>query len=234
MRVMLVHAVAEAVIPIHDAFAAGWPEARIHDLLDTSLSLDLAADGGVLGARMIERFRVLGHYAAGAGPAGRISDAVLFTCSAFGPAIDAVRREIAIPVLKPNEAAFERALEVGFLQTGPRTSRQPRIGLLVTFAPSLPALSTELAAMARERGLTPTIVGAVAAGGMEALRAGRPAEHDALLVKAAATLPEVDAIVIGQFSAARAAPAIAATRPEPVLTTPESAVAKLRGVLARS
>src|SRR5579862_7912256 len=163
MRVMLVHAVAEAVIPIHDAFAAGWPEARIHDLLDTSLSLDLAADGGVLGARMIERFRILGHYAAGAGPEGRISDAVLFTCSAFGPAIDAVRREIAIPVLKPNEAAFERALDAGM-----RMSRQPRIGVLVTFAPSLPALSTELASMARERGLTPTIVGAVAAGGMEA------------------------------------------------------------------
>jgi Asp/Glu/hydantoin racemase len=218
MRVMLVHAVAEAVIPIHDAFAAGWPEARIHDLLDTSLSLDLAADGGVLGARMIERFRVLGHYAAGAGPEGRISDAVLFTCSAFGPAIDAVRREIAIPVLKPNEAAFEQALEAG------TRSRRPRIGLLVTFAPSLPALSAELEAMAQTRGLTPTIVGAVAAGGMEALRAGRPAEHDALLVKAAATLPEVDAIVIGQFSAARAAPAVAATRREPVLTTPESAV----------
>ncbi|MEJ0068623.1 MAG: arylsulfatase [Pseudomonadota bacterium] len=228
MRVMLVHAVAEAVIPIHDAFAAGWPEARIHDLLDTSLSLDLAADGGVLRARMIERFRVLGHYAAGAGPEGRISDAVLFTCSAFGPAIDAVRREITIPVLKPNEAAFERALEAG----GPHPARRPRIGLLVTFAPSLPALSVELEAMARARGLTPTIVGAVAAGGMEALRAGRPAEHDALLVKAAATLPEVDAIVIGQFSAARAAPAVAATRREPVLTTPESAVAKLRAVLA--
>jgi hypothetical protein len=225
MRVMLVHAVAEAVIPIHDAFATGWPEARIHDLLDTSLSLDLAADGGVLGTRMVERFRVLGHYAAGAGPEGRISDAVLFTCSAFGPAIDAVRREIAIPVLKPNEAAFEQALEAG------TRSRHPRIGLLVTFAPSLPALSAELGAMARARGLTPTIVGAVAAGGMEALRAGRPAEHDALLVKAAATLPEVDAIVIGQFSAARAAPAVAATRRELVLTTPESAVEKLRAVL---
>src|SRR5579864_5060122 len=169
MRVMLVHAVAEAVIPIHDAFAAGWPEARIHDLLDTSLSLDLAADGGVLGTRMVERFRVLGHYAAGAGPEGRISDAVLFTCSAFGPAIDAVRREIAIPVLKPNEAAFEQALRHG-----------ARIGLLVTFAPSLAPMLAELremmnAAHAAARGGdapdNESILGVVVPEAFEALRA---------------------------------------------------------------
>jgi Asp/Glu/Hydantoin racemase len=216
-RVMLIHAVAEAVAPIREAFAAGWPEAEIHDLMDSSLSADLAADGGALGARMIERFRTLGRYAAGAGPDGRASDALLFTCSAFGPAIEAVRDELAIPVLKPNEAAFERALAAG-----------SRIGLLVTFAPSLPALTAELAAMAHRAGRTVTIAGAIAAGGMEALRAGRAAEHDARLVEAAASLPEVDAIVIGQFSAARAADAIGAVRPEPVLTTPASAVAKLR------
>jgi Asp/Glu/hydantoin racemase len=168
---------------------------------------------------MIERFRALGRYAAGAGPDGRASDAILFTCSAFGPAIEAVREELAIPVIKPNEAAFERALEAG-----------SRIGLLVTFAPSLPALTAELEAMARAAGRTPTIVGAIAAGGMEALRAGRAADHDALLANAAASLPAVDAIVIGQFSAARAAAAIRSVRPEPVLTTPASAVAKLRTV----
>jgi Asp/Glu/hydantoin racemase len=216
-RVMLIHAVPEAVTPIREAFAAGWPAAEIHDLLDSSLSADLAADGGVLGTRMIERFRTLGRYAAGAGPNGSASDAILFTCSAFGPAIEAVRQELAIPVLKPNEAAFERALEAG-----------ARIGLLVTFAPSLPALSAELEAMARAAGRTATIVGAIAAGGMEALRAGRAEEHDALLAKAAESLPAVDAIVIGQFSAARAAAAIRSVRPEPVLTTPASAVAKLR------
>jgi Asp/Glu/hydantoin racemase len=220
---MLIHAVAEAVAPIHAAFAAGLPKAAIYDLMDTSLSADHAAAGGVLTDRMIERFRTLGRYAAAAaGPDGRSADAILFTCSAFGAAIDAVRRELAIPVLKPNEAAFERALAAG-----------PRIGLLVTFAPSLPALSAELAAMAEARGVAPTIVGEIADGGMEALRAGRPEEHDRRLAAAANALPALDAIVIGQFSAARAAATVAAARPEPVLTTPESAVAKLRATLAR-
>ncbi len=109
-RVMLIHAVAEAVAPIHRAFAAELPGAKTYDLMDTSLSADHAAAGGVLSDRMVDRFRTLGRYAAAAGPDGRIADAILFTCSAFGGAIDAVRRELAIPVLKPNEAAFERAL----------------------------------------------------------------------------------------------------------------------------
>ena len=219
-RIMLIHAVAEAVVPIRQAFAADWPAAETHDLMDTSLSADLAADGGKLGARMVDRFKTLGRYAATAGPDGRASDAILFTCSAFGPAIEAVRDELAIPVLKPNEAAFERALATG-----------TRIAVLVTFAPSLPALTAELEAMARARGTKVTVEGAIAKGGMEALRAGKPDEHDALLVQAARALPPVDAIVIGQFSAARAAAAIAAVRSEPVLTTPGSAVTKLKTTL---
>src|ERR1700742_5322190 len=107
-RIMLIHAVAEAAVPTRRASAADWPAAETHDLMDTSLSADLAADGGKLGARMVERFLTLGRYAAAAGPDGRASDAVLFTCSAFGPAIEAVRDDLKIPVLKPNEAAVER------------------------------------------------------------------------------------------------------------------------------
>src|SRR5258708_7946172 len=123
-RIMLIHAVAEAVVPIRQAFAADWPAAETHDLMDTSLSADLAADGGKLGARMVDRFKTLGRYAAAAGPDGRAADAILFTCSAFGPALDAVRDERAIPVFKPPAAAFARARDI-----------RPRSAVLRTFAP---------------------------------------------------------------------------------------------------
>src|SRR5258706_2582932 len=120
-RIMLIHAVAEAVVPIRQAFAADWPAAETHDLMDTSLSSDLAADGGKLGARMVDRFKTLGRYAAAAGPDGRASDAILFTCSAFGPAIEAVRGQLAIPGFQANEAAVGRALHLRTPLTGARS-----------------------------------------------------------------------------------------------------------------
>ena len=216
-RVVLIHAVREAIDPVRSAFAQAMPEAQVHDLLDSSLSADLAADGGRLGQAMIDRFLTLGRYAATSAGGGQPTDAILFTCSAFGPAIEAVQHDLRIPVLKPNEAAFRDALNQG-----------RRIGLLVTFEPSLAPLAAELKALAAETGKVIEIVPAVVPPAMAALRAGRGEEHDALVADAAKDLSKVDVIVLGQFSTARAAPAVNKATGKPVVTTPASAVADVR------
>ena len=96
MRITLVHALKHSIVPIEASFSRLWPDARLMNLLDDSLSADLARDGRLTDA-MTERFLRLGRYAAGTG-----SDAILFTCSAFGPCIEAVARAHApMPVLKP-------------------------------------------------------------------------------------------------------------------------------------
>jgi Asp/Glu/hydantoin racemase len=215
-RVVLIHALRDSQVPAWTAFAAGWPEAAVYNLLDDSLSADLAADA-VLTDRMVDRFLTLGRYAAASGAQGRSTDAVLFTCSAFGPAIARVKQELSIPVLRPNEAAFEAAVEAG-----------SRIGLIVTFPASLPPLRAELEAIGRERGQELTITAVVAEGALAALQAGRGEEHDHLVAEAATRLPGVDALVLGQFSLARAAKAIPSLQGRVVLTTPDSAVEKLR------
>src|SRR3981081_1806097 len=121
MRITLIHALKHSIAPIEASFARLWPSARLMNLLDDSLSADLARDGGLTDA-MTERFLRLGRYAAGTG-----SDAILFTCSAFGPCIEAVARAHApMPVLKPNEAMIEQAAAKG-----------RRIGLLSSFPPPL-------------------------------------------------------------------------------------------------
>src|SRR6266481_7712415 len=131
MRITLVHALKHSIVPIEASFAKLWPEARLMNLLDDSLSADLARDGG-LNEAMTERFLKLGRYAAGTG-----SDAILFTCSAFGPCIEAVARAHApMPVLKPNEAMIEQA-------AGQAAGRARRIGLLSTFAPTLASMPAE-------------------------------------------------------------------------------------------
>ena len=94
--------------PIEAAFAELWPEARLMNLLDDSLSADLARDGKLTEA-MTQRFLDLGDYAKRTG-----ADGILFTCSAFGPCIEAVQRALApMPVLKPNEAMIEEAQALG-------------------------------------------------------------------------------------------------------------------------
>src|SRR3954471_13344361 len=123
MRIALIHALKHSIIPVEASFARLWPEARLMNLLDDSLSADVARDGRLTDA-MTARFISLGRYAAGTG-----ADAILFTCSAFGPCIEAVARAQApMRVLKPNEAMVEQA------------ARARRIGLLATFAPTLASM----------------------------------------------------------------------------------------------
>ncbi len=120
MRIALIHALKHSFAPIEAAFARLWPEARRANLLDDSLSADLARDGA-LTQGMTERFLPLAHYARGTGAAG-----ILFTCSAFGPCIEACARDLApIPVLKPNGAMIEEAVATA----GPNA----QIGLLSPF-----------------------------------------------------------------------------------------------------
>lgn len=204
-RIFLIHALRDSVEPARAAMARGWPEAEIANLLDDSLSADLAK-AGKLDAAMIARFVRLGRYAR-----DERADGILFTCSAFGAAIEAVARELPIPVLKPNESAFRAALAHG-----------KRIGLLVTFAGSLAPLTEELQAMA---GPGLELHARIVPGALASLQTGDGDAHDRKIAEAASHLPPVDALVLGQFSMARAA-RILQTRT--VYTTPDAAVDELK------
>ena len=208
MRITLVHALKHSIVPVETAFAKLWPEARLMNLLDDSLSADLARDGG-LSAAMTERFLALGRYAAGTG-----SDAILFTCSAFGPCIEAVARAHApMPVLKPNEAMIEQAV-----------ARARTIGLLSTFPPTLASMPQEFPAFVK-------IVPKLAEGALAAVDRGDRAEHDRLVAEASKDLADCDLIALAQYSMAPAAPLVAKASGRPVLTTPDSAVTKLKQML---
>lgn len=208
MRIALIHALRHSVDPINAAFEALWPAPVRMNLLDNSLSADLARTGR-LDAAMTERFLTLARYARATG-----ADGILFTCSAFGPCIEACAAELApVPVLKPNEAMIEEACAAG-----------SRIGLLATFAPTLASMPPEF-----PPGVT--LVPRCAEGALAALDAGDGAAHDRLAAEAARELADCDAIALAQFSLARAADAVAAATGRKVFTTPDSAVRKLRRLL---
>jgi len=209
MRIALIHALKHSIQPIEASFARHWPDAILMNLLDDSLSADVARDGR-LTAAMTDRFLSLGRYAASTG-----TDAILFTCSAFGPCIEAVARERApMPVLKPNQAMIEQAV-----------ARGQRIGLLSTFAPTLKSMPQEFPS-------TIQIVPKLAEGALAALDRGDRTEHDRLVAEASRDLRDCDLIALAQYSMAPAASLVAEASGRPVLTTPDSAVMKLKELLA--
>lgn len=213
-RIALIHATPVAIQPIVTTFKRLWPAARVTNVLEDSLAVDLAAEGK-LTKKMIGRFVALAHYVRDCG-----ADAILFTCSAFGPAIEAAQRAVAIPVLKPNETMLEEALDAG-----------PRIALIATFEPSIPALEAELGQMAAARGIRIEVTTRSVPHALLALHDGRTDEHDRLIAAAAAELNVCDALILGQFSMATAAEVIAPLPGRRVLTSPVSAVIHLQRML---
>jgi Asp/Glu/hydantoin racemase len=215
-RITLIHAVAVAIPPVLEAFREGWPDAEVANLLDDGLTGALAREGG-LTPRIEQRIRDLATYAARSG-----ADGILFTCSAFTPAMDLARGDVTIPVLKPDEAMFAAALDVG-----------RRIGVVATFPGTIPVAEPQIRAAAAARGIDVEIVSAAIPEAFKAMNAGDTATHDRLVVDAAVALaPRVDVICLAQFSMARARAAVQTRIPIPVLTSPTAAVNRLRSLLA--
>lgn len=212
-RIALFHATRAAIVPIETAFREIWPEADHWSLLDEGLTQAVDRAGGYT-PEIGERFIQVATYVADTQP-----DALLFTCTAFGPAMEECKRRFPFPTFKPNEALLEAGLEAG-----------RRIGLLASHPVTLPMLTEQLETLAKERGRDLTVVPKLAEGAWNDLTAGRKAEHDEKVVTAAKDLADCDAILLAQFSMAPLKAAIEPLTPAPVLSSPHAAAAMLKGL----
>jgi Asp/Glu/hydantoin racemase len=216
-RIALIHATPLAIEPVNRAFERWWPDAGRMTLLDDSLSVDRQRDG-VLTPKMVGRFETLARYGRDAG-----CHAILFTCSAFGPAIEAAGRACGLPTLKPNEAMFKQAIALG-----------GRAALIATFEPSIAPMRDEFDAMSSAAGRAGVPLQTfVVPGAMQALAAGDAAAHDAAIARCVARIT-VDVVMLAQFSMAAAQPAVQAVTAARVLTSPDCAVQALRAALDAS
>ena len=218
-RIALIHATALAVDPIAAAFERHWPQARRMNLLDDSLSVD-RAKAGQLSDAMVQRFIDLAGYAKGTG-----CNAILFTCSAFGPAIEAAAQAVQLPTLKPNEAMFGQALEQCARSGG-------KLGLVATFQASIPSMSGELLQMAQRRGVTVELRSVFVPQAMQDLAEGRADDHHRKVADAALQLADCDVVMLAQFSMADALATVQRQLSAPVLSSPDCAVLALRRKVA--
>ncbi|WP_244456703.1 aspartate/glutamate racemase family protein [Agrobacterium pusense] len=185
------------------------------NILDDSLSPDRAAVSSIT-TELADRIQSLAEYAVKAG-----CNAVLFTCSAFGSAIETAAASLPVPVLKPNEAMFEAAIGQG-----------GKTAMLYTFPPAREGMEIEFHEEAARINAAATIESLLVEGAIEAVRSGDSETHNTLVAAAAASLENVDAIMLAHFSTARAMNAVRNVTDIPVFSSPDAAVLKLRRLLA--
>lgn len=213
--IAVIHATRVAMAPVEETFGRLWPEAETFNLLDESLIRELEKTQK-LTQGMFDRIAHLAHTGKEGG-----ADAILYSCSAFGAPIEAVQASLHLPVLKPNEAMIEEALEIG-----------GTIRLTATFEPSIPSMVKEFEEMAEKMGKSVEIDRCHVPGALEALRAGDPERHNELIALTVAERPPCDVVALAQFSMAEALPKVAQRVDATVLSCPDSAVRKLQKSLA--
>ncbi|GAA2856672.1 hypothetical protein GCM10010517_14960 [Streptosporangium fragile] len=215
MRVAVVNATPASIRPASDGLAEGFPEASPWHLLDDRLVTEADAVGGMTPA-LTRRMLALIDYAVRGG-----ADAVLLSCSMYGPAAELARRLHDVPVTGSDEAMFA---EVARHRPG---------GVLV-----LGSLDSAAADSARrlKKVAHGVEVRAVAAPGAAAAATAQdwPDLTDALARAAQPLLEEVQLVLLGQYSISPVHAELAARLGLPVLSPPLAAATALREALTSS
>jgi Asp/Glu/hydantoin racemase len=212
-----IHTVAGLVPLFRDLAVRELPGWTSFAMLDESLLTATIRDGA-LSALTRRRLAAQVRSAVDAG-----ADAVVVTCSTLGGAVDALRADCPVPLLRIDRGMAQAAVRHG-----------GRIGVLATLPTTLAPTTDLISATAAEAGVTPPISARLAEGAFARLAAGDAAGHDALVAEALAALAaESDVIVLAQASMARVLAQMGDRLGSlPVLTSPELGMAQVRAELA--
>jgi Asp/Glu/hydantoin racemase len=161
------------------------------------------------------RRRVLG-YVESAADAG--ADVVVVTCSSIGPAVDASRGFVDVPVLRIDEPMADEAVRIG-----------SRIGVVATLSTTLEPTAELVARRAREAGKDVQVVSHLCDGAFEAL-AGDRDRHDELVREGLRqVMSQTDVVVLAQASMARV---VEDDPPVPILSSPRLGMERVAELLA--
>lgn len=192
------------------------PDVRLVNIVDDGLLADVRAAGGLTPST---RRRLIG-YGLLAEDSG--ADAILNCCSSVGEAADVLATLVQIPVVKIDDRMASRAIETG-----------SRIAVVATVATTLEPTERLIQRKAAEAGKPIRTQRYLANAAFDALMAGRPEEHDAMVkAQIQQAMTENDVVVLAQGSMARLVPQVQGTSSVPVLSSPRLGVEALRDRLA--
>jgi len=214
-RVALIHASPAALPPVLDYYQRAAPDLEVTNLLDDGLlRLFAKSDWATAERRLSDMLGVAREVYS--------VEAALLTCSAVPRALLArLRQKAGFPVLKIDETLARAAVLKG-----------NRIGLLVTFVPTLEVSRAQLEEAASEAGKTVHILPRLVPEAYRALLAQDAATHDRLLLAAARELVAegIDVLVLAQVSMVRVLSELQASVKVPVLTSLQTSLDALRGL----
>lgn len=214
-RVCVLHTLAAMPATLDPLLRTQAPGVRPYHLVDESLLADTIAHGPLPRTAARLASHITTAEAAGA-------RAVLVTCSSVGPAAEAARRLVDIPVYRIDEPMAAQAVRGG-----------PRIGVLATLTSTLTPTTDLIRRQAAQAGVDIELTSSVCDGAYQARQAGDGEEHDRLIAAEARRLAaDSDVLVLAQASMAAALRAVGGDRVAgvPVLTSPRSGTAQLAAV----
>lgn len=143
------------------------------------------------------------------------ADLAMITCSSMGPAVEASRPFVNIPVLRVDEPMAELAVQSG-----------ATIGVAATLQTTLEPTANLISNVAARQGKSLRLISKLCEGAFQAVISGDAARHDQLVAAGLQELiSQVDVVVLAQASMARVVENLPAeTRRIPILSSPRLAV----------
>ncbi len=215
MRVVMIHALAESIPPVRLAFQDEFPDAEVINLLDEGLLIDFP---GSITPNLRRRMSDLICYSR-----DHDADAIGLACSVYAPVVDSARDLVDVPLVSSYGPVMQEAVAAG-----------PRVGVIATNATTMSDSEYYLNLAAQEAGKEINVKQRLAPDLIQVLREGGQAAFERRLEEETLALaPEVDVVLLSQFSFATALEHLRKVSPVPVLSAPHSSARTLKRMLEK-
>ncbi len=214
MRVTMIHAIAESIPPVRLAFSEEFPEAEVINVLDEGLLIDF---NDQLTPKLRRRMNNLIGYCQ-----DNNADAIGLACSVYAPVVDSAKYLIDVPLISSYGPVMAEAVAAG-----------TRIGVIASVPATMRDSEHYLKLAADEAGkeiephlcLAEDLIPVMRAEGQAGLE--RRLEEEVLKLA-----PDVDVVLLSQFSFAAALAHLKTVSPVPVLSAPHSSARALKRLLS--
>jgi len=216
MRIVMIHALAESIPPVKLAFQDIFPEAEVVNLFDEGLFIDFDER---LTPDLRRRMTQLICYAEEHG-----ADAIGLACSVFAPVVETARELVNVPVLSSYDPVMAEAVEKG-----------PRVGIISSVPATLRDSEHYLLKAAKEKGVSIQPKLCLAEDLIRVLRTDGEVEFSRRISEEVTKLePDVDSVLLSQFSMATALSHVSSVAKVPVLSAPHCSALVFKKLLSSS